>query len=944
MLVCFLQSLSHANETIDRATMTEALVIAGKRYEQAGQYEQARRAFQYALAEDPSHAEAAAALERIERLMQRREESIMAAIRAADSRRKRLTAAPPQGEAIRGEAEVSAPLPANQVAVAVNGERVTWEQPGVLRGGRPLIPLRAMAALRYVGLVQAGPDTFELLFPDGVEKQATISWIGTEPMLTESQVRDLFFVDTWFDPILQVLEIRTPDTPEVSTFQTYTIPKPEEDVREEAFAKAVLEQQTAPPPDLTGEIPHTAQPWVDLHGTVSYAYRHRHGAAPDRSVITSLSGRAYDFEVRGESTRKDLSGIFDHDYSYLNFNRPELFMGLFDQFTDLLPLRGQSERFNGLKIRSTWDQATTTTLLGGDTETTTSGPSGSVKYLGHVYQASQAFLPLDWLRWRSAVVYVENEADLPSQSGTTGLPRENLVAFTDVEIEPFQDVSVSGQLARATYRPDRAPDDTVGDWDWRASSVVKKDRGQFGVTYEFVGDRYASIGNPALYQDFQGWNAFGNYRLTKSWLLSSHLLRYRNNVDDDPDRITQDNQALFLSSSWQLPWQHTATLSWNDFLTDPSGPNPGSSSRSSVYRVDYALPFFLGSHLVTNYQHVRTRQPAASDSASHGVGGTLFKGFLGGSSLHLSQQFTASDAEATADAIDATTSLSLNYQCHRDLGFYANSSYTRQMTEGAEGLDTLAGSAGMRWQLAPNTAFTSEYRIDSYALDTERGHWPQQWSLLFLVTQGMEFFSQPTFGMIEGWIWKDLNGDGRLQAGEPRLDDVTVRLDTGRETLTNAQGHFGLTRVTPGRHTVTIDVGNIPTEWMLRVREQTVDVKRSGRARLSFPLIQAASIRGRVFIDENADGRFQDVEEPLEGIAVIVWPGEQFRRSDADGLVHFDYLMPGRYRLQLHRDDLPVGYALVSEDQIDLTRSAGEQGDEVPFAVRLVAAPSLQSQ
>ena len=280
--------------------------------------------------------------------------------------------------------------------------------------------------------------------------------------------------------------------------------------------------------------------------------------------------------------------------------------------------------------------------------------------------------------------------------------------------------------------------------------------------------------------------------------MSSTLLRYRNNVDDDPSDVTQENQALLISSSYQLPWHHTATVAWNDFLSNPSGPNPGSSNHTALYRLDYSLPFFYDSRFLLNLQHTRVRQPASSDSYSNAVGGSLFKGFSGGSSLYLSQQFNHSNIEFEPDTSTSTTSLNATYQVHRNVGLSLNSAYSRQLTEAAKAGDTLSGSLGVRSQLLPNTVLTSEYRVDSYDVERERWRWPRQWSIFFLVTQSFDLATPPAFGTITGLVAQDLNANGVCDPGEPGIEDVAVLLAHSWQAVTTPKGSFQFLRVVPG--------------------------------------------------------------------------------------------------------------------------------------------------
>jgi hypothetical protein len=59
-------------------------------------------------------------------------------------------------------------------------------------------------------------------------------------------------------------------------------------------------------------------------------------------------------------------------------------------------------------------------------------------------------------------------------------------------------------------------------------------------------------------------------------------------------------------------------------------------------------------------------------------------------------------------------------------------------------------------------------------------------------------------GSIGDFVWKDLNGNGIQDAGEPGLAGVTVTLSSGPSTTTSASGAYAFANLTPGTYTVTV--------------------------------------------------------------------------------------------------------------------------------------------
>jgi hypothetical protein len=892
----------------------------------------------------------------VEEARRRREELIKETMRrmAADSEGRTIPAT-------AGEAAAPARPVSSGVQVTLDGEPMRLRRPVLVEDSTPLVPLKDVAAALGYTVLALEPSTVRLIAPDGRSQDVTPDSSDPSLLATTEELKEWFELRARYDAAQRLVVLETVGP---AGFQTYSVPKPEEQLRaaaafEQRAAEALAAREAPPSPE---NIPAEARPDVELTNRVSYSYDNPHTGPPFRVLTTTTRGHVGDFDVAYESVRKDQSGIFQHDYTYLNLSRPNLFIGAFDQRTDLHPLRGQFEDFNGVQVRKAWgdpsssgrgtlwryrplepprDERSATTLAWGLTEQAVSGTEGSVTYLGQLYEARQEFAPADWLRLKGALYYLQHDADLGHLSGTSGFPRNNLVSFGDVALTLPYDVKVSGQLARSDYRRDDDPDGGVGDWDYRTAIDWERERYRMRFSYEFVGDDYASLGNPAVYQDYEGATFYNYFRVTDGWSLSGSFSRFRDNVDHHPDILTTQNQLASVSSSHRLSDTQTVSFNAGRTMVDSDGPNAGSSSRGASYGVDYFSPFLFQTRLLSSYQYSRTEATTASDTISHGLGLSLFKSFARGSSWFLSERVRRTARELEDDSLGLSTTLNLNLQPTRQLSTYVNSSYNRDLVDNAEHADAISGALGFRYEVEQGTTVGAEYAIDSYDLDRERGEFPQEWSILFLVTKEFGFSTAPNFGTIEGVVFQDLNGDGFADAGEPRVPDAAVRLKDGKRTLTDAQGRFAFLHRIPGSEELQLDLSNVDPDWASPETDRAILVKKQRVTRADFPLVQASSIAGAVFIDENGDGVFQDAEEPLEGVVVILLPSGDSRATNADGTFQFTHLLPGRYTVLLHLEDVPKGYQPAADQESrDVAVQAGEAKTRVDFAVRLASPPT----
>ncbi|VTU01253.1 collagen-binding partial : Putative uncharacterized protein OS=uncultured prokaryote GN=HGMM_F48B01C05 PE=4 SV=1: Cna_B: Cna_B: Cna_B [Gemmataceae bacterium] len=209
---------------------------------------------------------------------------------------------------------------------------------------------------------------------------------------------------------------------------------------------------------------------------------------------------------------------------------------------------------------------------------------------------------------------------------------------------------------------------------------------------------------------------------------------------------------------------------------------------------------------------------------------------------------------------------------------------------------------------------------------------------------------------IGDFVWLDQNGNGRQDAGEPGVANVSVTLsgtdDAGNAvaaaTATSGTGAYLFENLRPGTYTVTFGNTDGATVYVRTVQNSPVATAATnsdgavatgatagfavtaGQARTDIDqgLYVPVSLGDRVWYDVNGDG-VQDAGEPgLNGVTVALdyagldgvfgtaddAPGAATRTTSGDGDYLFDNLRPGTYRARVNPATLPNGLTTPTHD------------------------------
>ncbi|MFC3891457.1 SdrD B-like domain-containing protein [Lentzea rhizosphaerae] len=197
----------------------------------------------------------------------------------------------------------------------------------------------------------------------------------------------------------------------------------------------------------------------------------------------------------------------------------------------------------------------------------------------------------------------------------------------------------------------------------------------------------------------------------------------------------------------------------------------------------------------------------------------------------------------------------------------------------------------------------------------------------------------PPNNKLGDYVWVDTNRNGVQDGDEPGVPNVTVKLDTGKTTTTDANGKYVFDQLPDGTFTVCFDVKNLPAPYQsyLVTRPDAggddgkdSDANAEGCApptslgpnkredlTLDLGIRPPDKLGDTVWKDENKNG-LQDPGEPgVPGVTVKL--GDKTTTTDENGKYEFPNLPDGTYTVCFDIANLPAAV----KDYVPTTPNAG---------------------
>ncbi len=429
----------------------------------------------------------------------------------------------------------------------------------------------------------------------------------------------------------------------------------------------------------------------------------------------------------------------------------------------------------------------------------------------------------------------------------------------------------------------------------------------FSVGSYFPGSRRDSAGL-SLSQRLRQKNFSLSVSISHDWDNLSHNPSVATTIQDELGlnvSATPLKDGPTINSTVEFTWSRDPTLTEQNEvrrmmsveLGNSSGPFPYSFSGKLNDQIDHVtdtsfrtLTFSEGVglsikdiDLFLKLTHTRNLDLKTGDLLSGGT--TVNLSFRADSSLHSASLNLGNDADDFN--INATISTELLDNLDLDLG------------------------ARISWDRADATPATFSW--------TMTFSWQFDLPLPFLITKGR----------IDGHVFIDANGDGKLDAGDTPVQGAVVETERSKVS-TGADGLFRFPPLKPGAY--ALDVSQLPLNARLASKPK-VTLHAGKTVDVDIPLTPVTVISGVLFNDVDKNGLKGDDEGGFAQVRILL-TGESGTAvdtyTDIQGKFSFTDFLPGKYVVSVDSSSLPDRFVFTTDKTTTINVSTG-----TPPAVQL---------
>lgn len=568
-------------------------------------------------------------------------------------------------------------------------------------------------------------------------------------------------------------------------------------------------------------------------------------------------------------------------------------------------------------------------------------PQTASGFLGRISTSKKVFLGFGYL-------HSENERGWSGEL----LTRTNDLVLLESEIKLSPSLKILGEAQVSSAVPAAEEQRTTGS-SLRFGPMLDLGRFTFELNYRRVSGEFRPLSSEYFFgRDQEGFYTSWHYQAKKGFYLFGAADYFHDNVDNRPELMTTDFYRL--NSGFSVFSSHWPDLTFR--LDFSAARSRGENHRNQVSPGFY---FQLSKRLDRFFPYLRIHYQKFNDLIQNRNNFSYPSFYLGLSYYYRSNSYILLEAENTR-RFDYLQNRTMNLRRYRLVNYspflwmmdlygelaYSDYKFEYPYFNASRRIEGLLGiSRQLPWKMKIRVDLRASWPVNS---DLPANYWITfKMDKRFDWGQAAAFQGRATgpeisgFGRIEGSIFSDDNLNGVYDRGEKLLSGVEVRLEDGSQAVSDENGKFVFPRVVEGLHTLEVDLRRIPAEFYLMTPEkQTVVVAKRRVYQFNIALVEGANVKGRVFLDVNKNGFYDEEDQLLKDVLVILkpvvsenkprQPGQQQAEevntyTDDKGQFRFDNIFPGSYELSVEEETVPARAKLVTELPLKLDLKPGKE-------------------
>ncbi|MFH1938921.1 MAG: pilus assembly protein N-terminal domain-containing protein [bacterium] len=242
-----------------------------------------------------------------------------------------------------------------------------------------------------------------------------------------------------------------------------------------------------------------------------------------------------------------------------------------------------------------------------------------------------------------------------------------------------------------------------------------------------------------------------------------------------------------------------------------------------------------------------------------------------------------------------------------DLRFYFRDEENTTSTHSfLAGEDSIEGSLRLTYAPFKDVELFAETRVRNIWAESAATEEYMEAEVRFGINSSWDtFFRWNPRGRICGFVFKDLNGDGKQDMDDPPLEGIKI-IAGKKELITDAQGYFS-TNIRAKKVTVRVESDSLPQGYVFTTPSVSeVDIYHGKENKINFGATTSSTIYGIVFYDANGNKKFDAGDIAVGGAKLAL--GEKTTFASPQGRYFFRGLEEGKYTITLDINTLPIDY------------------------------------